>query len=224
MLPFEGGLTGTENGTLLFSALFAASYLLYGQRRFTPAKAAAKTAAVGMLAVLSIIVNGPLLLTVALALCALGDLLLALEERYPGLFTAGLAAFLAGHLAYVWLFLALAPFASPMPNAMAAILAFAMLALVGYLVPRLWNATGPLRLPVMAYVLAILAMGASAVAFGAPMVIAGAALFIVSDAILASERFLMPGDTIYRQWAGPAIWITYYAAQALIVLGVLSAA
>ena len=37
MLPFEGGVTNTENGTLLLALLLAAGYMFYGQRRPRPA-------------------------------------------------------------------------------------------------------------------------------------------------------------------------------------------
>ena len=46
-------------------------------------------------------------------------------------------------------------------------------------------------------------------------------LFIASDAILATERFLLAPDAPQRAITGPAIWITYIAAQIAIVLGVL---
>ena len=44
---------------------------------------------------------------------------------------------------------------------------------------------------------------------------------MVSDSILAAERFLMKAESPFRQFAGPAVWITYFAAQVLILFGVL---
>src|ERR1700759_1338414 len=62
----------------------------------------AKTAAVAALAVLSYVSGAPVAMTIALVLSALGDAFLAGEaERW---LPAGLAAFLAAHVAYIWLF------------------------------------------------------------------------------------------------------------------------
>ena len=66
-----------------------------------------------------------------------------------------------------------------------------------------------------------LVLAASKVANVVALIVAGAMCFIISDAILAAERFLLKNG-VAKQFAGPAVWITYYAAQVLILLGVLS--
>ena len=79
---------------------------------------------------------------------------------------------------------------------------------------------GPLALPVVAYVLAITVMGIGGVVLGGPVLL-GAVLFMASDAILGTEKFLMPEGSQLRRLTGPAVWVLYYAGQALITLGLL---
>ncbi|QKV20137.1 lysoplasmalogenase [Oricola thermophila] len=222
MLPFEGGVTGTQNGTLLLSVLLSVAYLLFGLRRTTPLTVIAKTLSVALLAGLSDLAGGPWLLTLGLALCAAGDFFLAIEGLDRRFFLAGLVSFLAGHLAYVALFLLLPDTAATLPAWIRAALLAAMAAGTLAMAARLWPAAGDLRVPVMVYVLAILAMGIAAAGFGNALLAAGAASFMVSDSILAAERFLLRPDAPGRAVAGPAVWITYYAAQAMILFGVLA--
>ena len=54
-----------------------------------------------------------------------------------------------------------------------------------------------------------------------PLVMFGAALFVLSDAILAIDRFLLSPNSAHKAWAGPAVWVLYYLAQAAITLGFL---
>ncbi|WP_158284772.1 lysoplasmalogenase [Oricola cellulosilytica] len=221
-MPFEGGVSGTANGTLLFAVLLAAAYLFYGQRRQSILKVVAKTGSIGLLALLAGIGNGPWLLTLALVLCAAGDFFLAVEDRNARFFTVGLGAFLLGHLAYVALFAALAG-TTAISTPVAAVIGVGIAFVAITMATRLWSAAGPLRIPVMVYITAIFAMGLTALATGIPLLIAGAASFIASDAVLAADRFLMNSQTPLRQFAGPFVWITYFAAQVLITLGILLA-
>jgi uncharacterized membrane protein YhhN len=71
--------------------------------------------------------------------------------------------------------------------------------------------------PVVAYMGAIGVMAASAVASGNAFAIVGAGLFIVSDSLIAETRFVGA-----RRGAGVAIMVTYYFAQAGLVLSLLS--
>ncbi|WP_193174689.1 lysoplasmalogenase [Oricola nitratireducens] len=223
MLPFEGGLSGTENGTLLFAVLLAIIYLLYGSRRASWLKVAAKTLSVVLLAVLSVIQNAPWLLTLGLALCAAGDFFLAVEDRSERFFLAGLVAFLLGHIAYIVLFSMLPETAATLPvwlrTAIIAVVIFVALAMAA----MLWQAAGNLRWPVMIYIMAVVAMASSAVTNGGGLITAGALSFMASDTILATERFMMKPDAPGRAFTGPAVWITYFAAQLLILFGVLAA-
>ena len=87
----------------------------------------------------------------------------------------------------------------------------------GYLVRH----AGPLAVPVAVYVLAIAAMGFGAATIGG-MVLLGAALFMVSDAILGAEKFLLPDDHGVLKATAPAVWIFYFAGQALILYGLMT--
>lgn len=223
MLPFEGAITDTRNGLLFFGVLLAIGYLFYGQRRTTPLKVVAKTLSVALLASLSADAGGPWLLTLALFLCAAGDFFLAIEQMDKRFFLAGLVAFLAGHVAYIVLFGALPTPQDRLPEYVLAVAGIAMTAVALGMGRRLFAAAGELRWPVMVYSAAILVMGLTAVWNGAGFIVAGAASFMISDTILAAERFLLKPDSVYRQFAGPAVWVTYYAAQVLILLGVFRA-
>src|SRR5690606_3329054 len=103
MMPFPGGLEAHPNGTLLFSAALALFYLLMQRRSPSWQRTFAKAGSIVLLAVLSLIVGGPVLLAVALILSAAGDAFLAQNGEKN--FLAGLASFLAAHLVYIALFM-----------------------------------------------------------------------------------------------------------------------
>lgn len=143
-------------------------------------------------------------------LCSLaGDIAL----MWPGenFFIVGLLSFLLAHLSYLWAFTRVERFFRAWPWSF---LFYALLA--GLILSRLWpGVPAELRPPVIAYVACLAAMGAQAAALwrrqggAASFVLAlGGLLFVVSDAILATNKF-----------AGPlpraSLWvlITYWAAQ-----------
>jgi alkylglycerol monooxygenase len=163
---------------------------------------------------------GHWLLLAALAASMLGDVLLMLR----GLFLAGLAAFVLAHLCYLALF---------KQGQRWFALRGALLALVlgaAAMYAFLWHSALPagLRLPVAGYALAIALMAAQAwgrwhesVGAGrraALLVALGASSFLLSDALLATNRFVQP-----LPWAPLAVLGSYYLAQALIVIGMLCA-
>ena len=92
------------------------------------------------------------------------------------------------------------------------------------LLRKMWpGVPGELRIPVVAYVAAILAMAFTALTQHHPAVVLGASLFVVSDAILAAEKFLFAPGAPQRAWSGYAVWTLYYVAQLMIALGILGA-
>lgn len=213
MPPFEGGWESRANGALLIAAAAAILYLFVQAHPPSWRRALVKTAAVGALALLALIEGGPVLLVAALGLSAAGDLALAQEQADRRLFLAGLGAFLLAHLAYAALFLSAPGGEGAWRPALIVVMALGIAGMLWRLWPRV---PGRLRLPVLAYGIAILAMAAAA-AFTQPRaVVAGAVLFILSDMLLAWDRF---GEA--RPWRAPAVWITYVLAQAAITLGVL---
>ena len=142
-----------------------------------------------------------------------GDVALMFPER---LFPAGLAAFLAAQVLYI---LAFRPGAGR-PVSVWLLLPFMVYGLLMFriLAPRL----GPLKLPVFIYVVAITVMAWLAaerfVYFGGTkplLAFAGAVLFLVSDSVLAYDRFarkISPAQLL--------ILGTYFPAQVLIALSV----
>lgn len=80
------------------AAIYGFAYLegeISAQRSFW------KTIPIGIMTAGALILDGPLLLAVALLLCAIGDYFLSLDDDR---FVAGLSAFLVGHIAYILLF------------------------------------------------------------------------------------------------------------------------
>lgn len=221
MMPFSGGVEATPNALLVFSFVAAVVTLMVVDAQPGLARSAAKTLATALLAVLAAIQGGPALLVLALVLSAVGDAFLS--RNGDRAFMAGLASFLLAHLAYVALFWLGGGgvdllFSGVWRSALAvAMLVFAV-GMAAVLAPRVEPA---LRLPILAYALAILLMGLAALTTGRPPIIVGAALFMASDAILAAERFLTAAVSPRRPAMRYAVWISYYAAQLLITLGVL---
>jgi uncharacterized membrane protein YhhN len=148
----------------------------------------------------------------ALALGWLGDVALlgADSEKYgPAAFTAGLSAFLAGHVAWIAA-LRSRPSRRLLRDrpALAAPYVVAWAGLNAYLWPR----TGRDRLPVLLYSGALTAMAVTALDTGKPATAAGGMLFLTSDTLLALKRFAgvqVPGEE-------GLVMATYAAAQALL--------
>ena len=174
-----------------------------------------------MLAVLSALQGGPLLLVAALALSAVGDAFLSRDGEKA--FLGGLASFLVAHIVYIALFLRSGGGlgllgAEPWRGAIA--LALAVFAIV--MLAALWRRVGPgLSVPIAIYVVAILAMGMAALTTNSAWVIGGAVLFMASDGLLATEKFLVAAISPHRAWMRLAVWVLYYAAQLAITLGFL---
>lgn len=142
-----------------------------------------------------------------------GDVFLMLPRDR---FVAGLASFLVAHLFYIAAF-------APRPPALAAPAVLLALLVYGALLMRaLWPRLGGLRAPVAVYAAALLAMAWQAAERwaalgGTPALLAGvgAGLFVVSDSVLAWQRF------VRAPRHGQAIVLsTYFAAQWLIALSV----
>ena len=155
-------------------------------------------------------------LLLALALGTVGDVLL-LRDTEPR-FLGGLGAFLLGHLAYVAAFITLG-FHQGWALLGAAVVALD-LATAGRRILRAAAAQDrALGGAVAAYMLVIAAMTVTAWGTGRPVVALGAVVFVVSDTLLALDRFVRP-----RPASRVAVMVTYHLGQVLMVLGALGAA
>jgi len=143
----------------------------------------------------------------ALALGGAGDV--ALLGRGEIAFTAGLASFLAGHVAWI-----IALRQRPGGGWLRARPALAVPHVVtfGAMNAYLWKRTGKDRIPVFVYSTALLAMSLTALDTGSPRTAAGGALFLASDTVLALEKF---GDLRLPAQEG-LVMATYASARALL--------
>lgn len=181
-----------------------------------PGLALTKTLGVALLALYAVFSRAPVL-ALALALSACGDYALAME---PSRTQAGIGFFAAAHLTYI------------------AILAVALarhgvrkdgLVLVGALAAygaAMWiwlnPGMGELRLAASAYLGVILIMAAVAALVNGPRLITlGALLFVVSDSLLAAGWFRGFDVSWQVDIDGALVWITYYAAQFCLAVGVV---
>lgn len=153
------------------------------------------------------------LILAGLCFSLVGDVALMFPEKW---FTAGLVAFLAAQVLYIQAF-------RPLPGQPVSPTTFLPLVLYGLLMffllaPKL----GPMKVPVFVYIAAIVTMaGFAAARFvhlgGTRPLLAfiGAVLFLVSDSVLAYDRFSrkVPGARII-------ILGTYFPAQLLIALSI----
>lgn len=150
---------------------------------------------IASLAFIAVGLHAPPLVLAGLILGAIGDVALLFERG----FLPGLVAFLAGHLAYAIAF--------PPHDAWVIAPALGGLAALVWLWPHL----GALRIPVIAYVGAIVAMVGGALATDNRLLMVGAVLFFASDLAVARDKFVAR-EWLNRAWGLPA----YYAAQLLI--------
>jgi alkenylglycerophosphocholine hydrolase len=158
----------------------------------------------------------------ALAFCLVGDVLLMLPRD---LFIPGLASFLVGHVLFI-VGLVQPPFPPGTPPfafsstglVVASLVAVAVGAVPAALIFRSLASDGMqmLAAPVAIYLVAILTMAVLAANVGVATAAVGAALFVVSDSVLALNRFVRPlpqGNVV--------VHVTYHLAQVLLVLSLV---
>ena len=148
---------------------------------------------------------------VALVLSLAGDVFLMLPSDA---FVAGLSSFLLAHVAYV-----VGLNQDSAGNWWLAIPVAIVAAILGRRLVGGIRRSGHPELvgPVVAYVLTILVMVASAVASGNAVAAVGALLFMTSDAFIGEDRFVQ-----HRSWQPLTIIVTYHVAQALLVLSLVT--
>jgi uncharacterized membrane protein YhhN len=162
------------------------------------------------------------LIIIALIFSWLGDVLLLLDKQFKTLFIYGLIAFLIAHIFYIFYFWKIRKLnaVTDLPNALIFVgIAAYSLTLFAFLAPNVRN----LLVPVAVYALVITTMLAVCLSafnlktqtFG-KLCVAGTFLFLVSDSILAINRFVAPFT-----FAPVLIMLTYAIAQLLITEGSL---
>ncbi|GIL24566.1 MAG: hypothetical protein BroJett042_30790 [Bacteroidota bacterium] len=158
----------------------------------------------------------------ALFFCWLGDVLLMLQ-RDEIFFITGLIAFLTGHVLYIICYRnfrsAGTGLTGPQQIRFSLPIILAGTGLVTILFPHL----GGLQIPVLVYALVITVMAMQALfRYGYTnsksfvLVFVGAISFMISDSLLAINKFMQP-----LPLAGLAVMLTYLLAQYLIVEGVV---
>ena len=154
----------------------------------------------------------------ALLFSVLGDILLMFVDRSPHFFTIGLVAFLLAHIMYILTFL-------KHRGKRKSIIGFVILLLIyaSGLFYLLKDGLGDMLIPVVVYMIIILGMATSAYlrknmvnSVSYNLVFIGAIFFMISDSILALNKFYqaLPMSNV-------SIMVTYALAQYLIVIGIL---
>lgn len=161
-----------------------------------------------------------IIMLAALFFSWVGDIFLLAEDKNPLFFIFGLASFLTTHILYIIYFLSIRnnqiSLLKKQPLLIAVVLAYGI-ALVWLLFPTLAD----LKIPVMVYAAVICTMLLCSLHIylkankpANMFFVLGALLFVLSDSLLAINKFYQP-----FAFAGVCIMLTYCAAQYFIVTG-----
>lgn len=158
-------------------------------------------------------------LVAALLFCWLGDIFLLFAGISEIYFVIGLSAFLIGHLFYIFLFRKLMVVSGRKSSRNIGLLIGILIYLIAF-IGRMYPYLGTMFLPVLVYAIVIGTMfyfaGATARTFAFKkyglLLMAGALSFVLSDSILAVNKFYTP-----LQMSGLLIMLTYIFAQGTIV-------
>lgn len=146
-------------------------------------------------------------LVTGLVFCMIGDYTLQW-------FIIGLTSFLIGHLFYIGAFRSVR--AAPAPKLAARLLLlYGIVMMLSFASVLLTRGDLVLTLAVCAYITVIVTMGQQAFRTRQPLIITGAMLFIVSDSVLAVNRFITA-----LPFAHELIMLTYYSAQFFLMLSI----
>tara|TARA_R110002050_G_scaffold297339_2_gene458642 strand:+ start:55679 stop:56377 length:699 start_codon:yes stop_codon:yes gene_type:complete len=146
-----------------------------------------------------------------------GDVALLFEEYNSLLFIIGLGGFLIAHVHYIFVFLKVDVRSKVVQKLKWYAIPVFVIYTVG-LVSLVWNYLGDLRIPVLIYALVLMFMAITAVSRkgkrGYYLILTGAILFVLSDSVLAINKFYTPFEG-----ARILTMLTYTLAQLFIVLG-----
>lgn len=160
---------------------------------------------------------------VALILCGMGDILLLAADYSQLFFLAGLSSFLLGHLFYIYTFYTILKEEELDIRPSRSITLFVIIYVIIFFYILLPKVELTLLGPIMLYGLTIGSMMVFAsslkLAFQAKdfaTIILGAALFIISDSLIAVNKFINPLPLGHL-----LIMITYISAQFLIIRSIV---
>ena len=152
----------------------------------------------------------------------LGDISLLFQNETPILFIIGLLFFLSAHILYITSFQtilndSILPLFKSIPTLFFSGM-FLLYAIVFYY--TIYPTLGDMKIPVAIYIIVILSMLIRAYLLNvqlhkANLIFFGAVFFVISDSILAFNKFFLP-----IPHASLLIMGTYYLAQILIFLGI----
>lgn len=153
-------------------------------------------------------------LLVALGFSLVGDIFLLGKKTVD--FTGGLVSFLVAHIAFVLAFLTLG--VEPRWALVGLLIAVPLSLTAGRRIVLAATHEGGAALgsAVTAYLVVIVAMVAAASGTALPLVFLGALAFLLSDTVLALDRFVGP-----RSNARMLVIVTYHLGQVLMVVGAL---
>jgi uncharacterized membrane protein YhhN len=147
------------------------------------------------------------LISIGLIFCAIGDYTLQW-------FIIGLCFFLTGHIFYIFAFRTTQHAKTPL--AVKILLGLYGAFMVYWIAGSVFQkGETVLAVAVIAYILVILTMGWTSFRTGCKYAVIGATLFIISDSILATNRFMF--DVSYSH---ELIMFTYYGAQFFLMLSI----
>ena len=153
-------------------------------------------------------------LLAALGFSLVGDIFLLGKKTVD--FTGGRVSFLVAHIAFVLAFLALG--VEPRWALVGLLVAVPLSLTAGRRIVRAATLEGGAALgsAVTAYLVVIVAMVTAASGTALPLVFLGAIAFLLSDTVLALDRFVGP-----RSNARMIVIVTYHLGQVLMVVGAL---
>lgn len=148
-----------------------------------------------------------LFVLIALVFCAIGDYTIQW-------FIIGLISFLIGHLFYIRAFLSTNE--QKVPSIAKTLLIIYGIVMAGIILSAVIQAGNlVMAIAVFCYITVILTMGWTSFRTKSKLAIIGACLFIISDSVLAINKFVVP-----IEYSHQLIMSTYYCAQIFIALSI----
>jgi uncharacterized membrane protein YhhN len=167
-----------------------------------------------------------MLIAIGLCACLIGDVFL-IDGDKPGMFLRGVGAFLVAHSLFFAALMIRQQSRGIAPDATRELVAAAIVAtLVGLLYVYMRDALGPYKQSLLIYMAvigvmlhrAVIGIEAASALSQPNMVALGAGLFVVSDTILALNKFMFTSESIQPAGDATAVLTTYYAAITLFAL------